>query len=100
MADIIHCIKKTLRLKPAEAEVLASKAAEVGMCEVGYLRLLITQKPYDYPETRKLLKKSISSEKGFAYSKHAKIRPLFDAAEIKGLQACGNCFQRGDMVFK
>lgn len=57
MADIIHCIKKTLRLKPAEAEVLASKAAEAGMCEAGYLRLLITQKPYDYPETRKLLKK-------------------------------------------
>ena len=57
MTDSIHCIKKTLRLKPAEAEVLASKAAEVGMCEVGYLRLLITQKPYDYPETRKLLKK-------------------------------------------
>lgn len=60
MADSIYCIKKTLRLKPAEAEVLASKAAEVGMCEVGYLRLLITQKPYDYPETRSLLKALIN----------------------------------------
>ncbi len=60
MADSIHCIKKTLRLKPAEAEVLASKAAEVGMCEAGYLRLLITQKPYDYPETRSLLKTLIN----------------------------------------
>lgn len=46
-------------------------------------------------------KKSISSEKSFAYKERAKIRPLFDAAaEIKGLQACENCFQRGDMVFK
>ena len=60
MADSIHCIKKTLRLKPAEAEVLASKAAEAGMCEAGYLRLLITQKPYDYPETRSLLKTLIN----------------------------------------
>ena len=50
MADSIHCIKKTLRLKPAEAEVLASKAAEAGMCEADYLRLLATQKPYDYSE--------------------------------------------------
>ena len=45
-------------------------------------------------------KKSISSEKSSAYRERTKIRPLFDAAEIKGLQACGNCFQRGDMVFK
>ena len=60
MADSIHCIKKTLRLKPAEAEVLALKAAEAGMCEAGYLRLLITQKPYDYPETRMLLKALIN----------------------------------------
>lgn len=60
MADSIHCIKKTLRLKPAEAEALASKAAEAGMCEAGYLRLLVTQKPYDYPETRSLLKTLIN----------------------------------------
>ncbi len=58
MADSIHCIKKTLRLKPAEA--LASKAAEAGMCEAGYLRLLVTQKPYDYPEIRRLLKALIN----------------------------------------
>lgn len=41
MADSIHCIRKTLRLKPAEAEVLAFKAAEEGMCEADYLGLLI-----------------------------------------------------------
>ena len=46
-------------------------------------------------------KKSISSEKSSAYRERTKIKPLFDAAaEIKGLQACENCFQRGDMVFK
>ena len=43
-----------------ETEGLASKAAEAGMCEAGYLRLLITQKPYDYPETRSLLKTLIN----------------------------------------
>ncbi len=48
MADIIHCIKKTLCLKPVE--VIASKAEEAGMCEADYLRLLATQKPYDYSE--------------------------------------------------
>ncbi len=60
MADSIHCIKKTLRLKPAEAKVLASKAAETGMCEADYLRLMITQRPYDYPEIRRLLKELIN----------------------------------------
>ena len=50
MADSIHCIKKTLCLKPVEAEVIASKAEEAGMCEADYLRLLATQKPYDYSE--------------------------------------------------
>lgn len=56
MADSIHCIRKTLRLKPTEAKELALKAAEAGMCEAGYLRLLITQKPVDYPQIRELLK--------------------------------------------
>ena len=60
MTDSIHCIKKTLRLKPAEAEVLASKAAEAGMYEVDYLWLMVTQKPYDYPEIRRLLEELIN----------------------------------------
>lgn len=60
MADSIHCIKKTLRLKPAEAKELAFKAAGAGMCEADYLRLLITQKPMDYPEIRSMLKALIN----------------------------------------
>ena len=37
MADTIHCVKKTLRLKPDEAKVLASKASKVKMNEAEYL---------------------------------------------------------------
>ena len=43
-----------------EAEMLAKKAGESGMCEADYLRLLISQKPNDYPEVRKLLKELIN----------------------------------------
>lgn len=60
MADSIHCIKKTLRLMPKEAKELSQKAEEAGMCEADYLRLLITQKPNDYPEIRILLKELIN----------------------------------------
>lgn len=60
MADTIHCIKKTLRLMPVEAKILSEKAKEAGMCEADYLRLLISQKPNDYPEIRKLLKTLIN----------------------------------------
>lgn len=60
MADTIHCIKKTLRLMPVEAKMLAEKADASGMCEADYLRLLISQKPNDYPEIRKLLKNLIN----------------------------------------
>lgn len=45
---------------PQEAELLAKKAGESGMCEADYLRLLISQKPNDYPEVRKLLKELIN----------------------------------------
>lgn len=61
MADKIHCIRKTLRLMPQEAELLAKKAGESGMCEADYLRLLISQKPNDYPEVRKLLRMELSA---------------------------------------
>lgn len=60
MADSIHCVKKTLRLMPKEAQQLSEKAKEAGMCEADYLRLLITQKPNDYPEIRILLKELIN----------------------------------------
>lgn len=60
MADSIHCVKKTLRLMPKEAEELSGKAEQAKMCEAEYLRLLITQKPNDYPEIRLLLKELIN----------------------------------------
>ena len=60
MADKIHCIKKTLRLMPEQAKDLALKADLAGMCEADYLRLLISQKPNDYPEIRVLLKQLIN----------------------------------------
>lgn len=60
MADSIHCVKKTLRLMPKEAEELSKKAEQAKMCEADYLRLLITQKPNDYPEIRLLLKELIN----------------------------------------
>ena len=56
MADRIHCVKKTLRLTLGEAKQLAEKAEMACMCEADYLRLLISQKPNDYPEIRILLK--------------------------------------------
>ena len=40
--------------------MLAKKAGESGMCEADYLRLLISQKPNDYPEVRELLKELIN----------------------------------------
>ena len=53
MADKVHCIRKTLRLMPQEAKVLSDKAKANGMNEAEYIRLLISQKPNDYPEVRK-----------------------------------------------
>ena len=50
MADKVHCIRKTLRLMPQEAKVLSDKAKANGMNEAEYIRLLISQKPNDYPE--------------------------------------------------
>ena len=63
MADKVHCIRKTLRLMPQEAKVLSDKAKANGMNEAEYIRLLISQKPNDYPEVRKLLKELIKEAK-------------------------------------
>ncbi|MDD3417410.1 MAG: MobC family plasmid mobilization relaxosome protein [Mobilitalea sp.] len=60
MADRIHCVRKTLRLMPEEAKMLSGKAHAANMNEAEYLRLLISQKPNDYPEIRKLLKDLIN----------------------------------------
>ena len=60
MADKIHCVRKTLRLMPKEAELLASKAKAAGMNEAEYLRFIISQKPNVYPEIRLLVRKLIN----------------------------------------
>lgn len=60
MADTIHSVRKTLRLMPKEAKELADKAKAAGMNEADYLRLLISQKPNDYPEIRKELRELIN----------------------------------------
>ena len=49
MADKVHCIRKTLRLMPEEAKMLAKKACDNGINE-----------PNDYPEVRKILKELIN----------------------------------------
>lgn len=60
MADKVHVIKKTVRLMQSEAVMLADKSKAAGMNEAEYLRFLISQKPNDYPEIRKLLKELIN----------------------------------------
>ena len=60
MADKVHCVKKTLRLMPEEAKMLAEKAKAVSMNEAEYLRFMISQKPKDYSEVRMLIKQLIN----------------------------------------
>lgn len=60
MSDRIHTIRKTLRLTPGEAKLLTEKADEAGLSEAGYLRILISQKPNDYPQIRELLRSLIN----------------------------------------
>ena len=55
--DLLAPLEKALVRLEKE---LAKKAEESGMCEADYLRLLISQKPNDYPEVRKLLKELIN----------------------------------------
>lgn len=47
-------------MTPEEAKILGVKALEAGMDESAYLRLMISQKPNDYPEIRKFLKELIN----------------------------------------
>ena len=60
MADRVHHIKKTVRLTEGEADLLLTKAKDASMNEAEYIRFLISQKPNDYPEIRKLLKQLIN----------------------------------------
>ncbi len=60
MGDDKKSVVKPFRLTGREAEQLKKRAAEMGMNESSYIRLLISQKPNDYPEIRVLLKRLIN----------------------------------------
>jgi hypothetical protein len=60
MANRTHSIKKTLRLTPKQAELLAARANEAGTNETDYLRLLLEQKPGDSAEVKALAKELIN----------------------------------------
>jgi len=60
MAKRVHSETKLLRMTPQEAKMLSEKSKMVGMDESAYLRLLISQKPNDYPEIRIQLKQIIN----------------------------------------
>lgn len=53
-------IVKPFRMTKQEAEELKEEAAERKITESAYLRLLLSQKPNDYPEMRQLLKELIN----------------------------------------
>lgn len=60
MAKRVHSVSKLLRMTPEEAKLLEEKALLAGMDGSAYLRLMISQKPNDYPEIRRLLKELIN----------------------------------------
>ncbi len=53
-------IIKPFRFTKQEADRLKKQAQEMGMRESEYIRLLLSQKPNDYPEIRVLLKALIN----------------------------------------
>ncbi len=48
-------LRKAYRLTKEQDEELKRKVGELGMTESEFIRLLITQKPKDYPEIRQML---------------------------------------------
>lgn len=60
MAEEKKDIIKPFRLTRQEAERMKEQAQERGMKESEYIRLLLSQKPNDYPEIRILLKELIN----------------------------------------
>lgn len=48
-------LRKAYRLTKEQDEELKRKVDELGMTESEFIRLLITEKPKDYPEIRQLL---------------------------------------------
>ena len=53
-------VVRNYRLTKQDADRLREKAEEAGMSESEYFRLLITQKPNDYPEIRYSIKELIT----------------------------------------
>ncbi len=58
MAD--SWVRKTVRLTEKEASILAQRAGEAGIPENRYIRILIRQKPADYPAVQQHLKALIN----------------------------------------
>jgi hypothetical protein len=53
-------LRKAYRLTEEQNADLQAKVAELGMTESEFIRLLITQRPKDYPEIRQMLNSLIS----------------------------------------
>lgn len=53
-------VRITVRVSPEEAKQIAEAAAKNNMTPSSYLRLMVNQKPNDYPEIRQQLKTLIN----------------------------------------
>ena len=53
-------LRKAYRLTEEQNEELQAKVSELGMTESEFIRLLITQRPKDYPEIRHMLNSLIN----------------------------------------
>lgn len=60
MSDSGMTMTKKFRLSVKDANLLKAKAEDADMTESEYLRLMISQKPNDYPEVRQLLRDLIN----------------------------------------
>ena len=53
-------VSRLIRMTKSENEMLHQKAQDFGLSDPAYIRFMISQKPNDYPEVRKLLKELIN----------------------------------------
>lgn len=53
-------LRKAYRLTEEQNDELQAKVTELGMTESEFIRLLITQRPKDYPEIRQMLNRLIN----------------------------------------
>lgn len=60
MSDSGLSLTKKFRLSVKDAKLLEKKSKDANMSESEYLRLMISQKPNDYPEVRQLLRDLIN----------------------------------------